>query len=80
MVGVKPAIAQLVEHLTVDLAEIRWFLVRFRVAGFACSHTWIKSWQMFCSVISTSMSLLWDSSHDLPLTERVPACKHTHSG
>ena len=27
MVGVKPAIAQLVEHLTVDLAEIRWSLV-----------------------------------------------------
>ena len=24
MVGVKPAIAQLVEHLTVELAEIRW--------------------------------------------------------
>ena len=29
-----PAIAQLVEHLTVDSAEIRWSLVRFRVAGF----------------------------------------------
>ena len=26
MVGVKPAIAQLVEHLTVALAEIRWSL------------------------------------------------------
>ena len=35
MVGVKLAIAQLVEHLTVELAEIRWSLVRFRVAGFA---------------------------------------------
>ena len=35
MVGVKPAIAQLVEHLTVDLAEIRWSLVRFREAGLA---------------------------------------------
>ena len=35
MAGVKPAIAQLVEHLTVALAEIRWSLVRFRVAGFA---------------------------------------------
>ena len=35
MVGVKPAIAQLVEHLTVELAESRWSLVRFRVAGFA---------------------------------------------
>ena len=35
LVGVKPAIAQLVEHLTVELAEIRWSLVRFRVAGFA---------------------------------------------
>ena len=33
MVGVKPAIAQSVEHLTVELAEIRWSLVRFRVAG-----------------------------------------------
>ena len=31
-----PAIAQLVEHLTVDSAEIRWSLVRFRVAGFSC--------------------------------------------
>ena len=31
----KPAIAQLAEHLTVDLADIRWSLVRFRVAGFA---------------------------------------------
>ena len=29
-----PAIAQLVEHLTVDPADIRWSLVRFRVAGF----------------------------------------------
>ena len=29
----KPAIAQLVEHLTVELAAIRWSLVRFRVAG-----------------------------------------------
>ena len=29
-----PAIAQLVEHLTVDAADIRWSLVRFRVAGF----------------------------------------------
>ena len=29
-----PAIAQLVEHLTVDSADIRWSLVRFRVAGF----------------------------------------------
>ena len=29
----KPAIAQLVEHLTVDYADIRWSLVRFRVAG-----------------------------------------------
>ena len=62
MVGVKPAIAQLVEHLTVELAEIRWSLVRFQVAGLAWRHTWIKSWQMFCSVVSTSMSLLWDSS------------------
>ena len=35
MAGVKPAIAQLVEHLTVELAEIRWSLVQFRVAGFA---------------------------------------------
>ena len=31
-----PAIAQLVEHLTVDAADIRWSLVRFRVAGFGC--------------------------------------------
>ena len=30
----KPAIAQLVEHLTVGCAAIRWSLVRFRVAGF----------------------------------------------
>ena len=29
-----PAIAQLVEHLTVDPADIRWSLVRFWVAGF----------------------------------------------
>jgi hypothetical protein len=28
----KLAIAQLVEHLTVDIADIRWSLVRFRVA------------------------------------------------
>ena len=28
-----PAIAQLVQHLTVDFAEIRWSLARFRVAG-----------------------------------------------
>ena len=35
MVGVKAAIAQLAEHLTVELAEIRWSLVLFRVAGFA---------------------------------------------
>ena len=35
MVGVKLAIAQLVEHLTIELAEIRWSLVRFRVAGLA---------------------------------------------
>ena len=33
MVGVKPAIAQLVEHLTAELAEIRWSLVRSRVTG-----------------------------------------------
>ena len=31
MVGVKPAIAQLVEHLTVELAEIRRSLIRFQV-------------------------------------------------
>ena len=31
-----PAIAQLVEHLTVDYAEIRWSLARFRVAGLFC--------------------------------------------
>ena len=35
MVCVKSAIAQLVEHLTVEFAEIRWSLARFRVAGFA---------------------------------------------
>ena len=29
----KPAIAQLVEHLTVEIADIRWSLARFRVAG-----------------------------------------------
>ena len=34
----KPAIAQLVEHLTVEKAAIRWSLVRFRVAGFL---TWL---------------------------------------
>ena len=33
-----PAIAQLVEHLTVDCAEIRWSLARFRVAGLLYSH------------------------------------------
>ena len=32
-----PAIAQLVEHLTVDCAEIRWSLARFWVAGLPCS-------------------------------------------
>ena len=32
-----PAIAQLVEHLTVDCAEIRWSLARFRAAGLLCS-------------------------------------------
>ena len=31
-------IAQLVEHLTVDCAGIRWSLAQFRVAGFFC-HT-----------------------------------------
>ena len=31
-----PAIAQLVEHLTVDCAEIRWSLARFWVAGLLC--------------------------------------------
>ena len=31
-----PAIAQLVEHLTVEVAAIRWSLVRFRVAGVRC--------------------------------------------
>ena len=30
---VQPAIAQLAEHLTVNFADIRWSLVRFRVAG-----------------------------------------------
>ena len=35
MVGIKPAIAQLAEHLTVELGEIRWSLVRFWVAGLA---------------------------------------------
>ena len=38
MTGVKPAIAQLVEHLTVEFAEVRWSLVRFRVAGLAHCH------------------------------------------
>ena len=47
MAGVKPAKIHLVEHLAVEFAEIRWSLVRFRVAGFACRHVWIKSWQMF---------------------------------
>ena len=78
MVGVKPAIAQLVEHLTVELAEIRWSLVRLRVAGFAWHHTWIKSWQMFCSVISTAY---WAGALPTKLKEAsAPACKHTHSG
>jgi hypothetical protein len=31
-----PTIAQLVEHLTVEFADIRWSLVRFRVVGFKC--------------------------------------------
>ena len=30
----RPAIAQLVEHLTLNCAAIRWSLVRFRMAGF----------------------------------------------
>ena len=46
----KPAIAQLAEHLTVDLADIRWSLVRFRVAGFTkpqhC-HVALQATQLF---------------------------------
>ena len=78
IVGVKPAIAQLVEHLTVELAEIRWSLVQFRVAGFAWRHTWIKSWQMFCNVISTAY---WAGALPTKLKRqwRLPA-NHTHSG
>ena len=38
-----PAIAQLVEHLTVDAADIRWSLVRFRVAGFGCQVFQLRS-------------------------------------
>ena len=40
-----PAIAQLVEHLTVDAADIRWSLVRFRVAGFLQESRWQETKQ-----------------------------------
>ena len=62
MVGVKPAIAQLVEHLTVELAEIRW-------SGRICLTPYVdqKLADVFCSVVSTSMSLLWDSSPRPPV-------------
>ena len=43
----KPAIAQLVEHLTVEIADIRWSLARFRVAGF--SSFYVISGKICCA-------------------------------
>ena len=43
-----PAIAQLVEHLTVDAADIRWSLVRFRVAGFVAMHLALHDYERSC--------------------------------
>ena len=46
----KPTIAQLVEHLTVEIAGIRWSLARFRVAGFSRPEGW---WKNICFFQST---------------------------
>ena len=53
-----PAIAQLVEHLTVDCAEIRWSLARFRVAGLLCSHPPGTSTGSVSAVLFVSLSIL----------------------
>ena len=53
-----PAIAQLVEHLTVDCAEIRWSLAQFRVAGLLCSHPAGTSTGSVSSVLFVSLSIL----------------------
>ena len=39
LIDTEPNIAQLVERSTVDLADIEWSLVRFRVFGFIT--TWV---------------------------------------
>ena len=62
MVGVKPAIAQLVEHLTVELAEIRWSLVRFDSGWPDLLDAIRGSKAGRCCAVSTGMSHLWDSS------------------
>ena len=48
-----PAVAQLVEHLTVDCAEIR-----FRVAGLLCSHPPGTSTGSVSAVLFVSLSIL----------------------
>ena len=53
-----PAVAQLVEHLTVDCAEIRWSLARFRVAGLLCSHPPGTSTGSVSAVLFVSLSIL----------------------
>ena len=53
-----PAIAQLVEHLTVDCAEIRWSLARFRVAGLLCSHPPGTSTGSVSTVLFVGLSIL----------------------
>ena len=53
-----PAIAQLVEHLTVDCAEIRWSLARFRAAGLLCSHPPGTSTGSVSTVLFVSLSIL----------------------
>ena len=46
----QPNIAQLVERSTVELADIEWSLVRFRVFGFFCFFlaTWIQKRRHVC--------------------------------
>ena len=74
---VSPAIAQLVEHLTVDSADIRWSLVRFRVAGFCVEQSLTAlSAPGPVSVVAAS-KLVWAALH---VKAEVPSFVNLVSG
>ena len=86
-----PTIAQLVEHLTVEFADIRWSLVRFRVAGFNCLAaicvtsilpTWLFAVCSWCC--AATCSFMWKHSSARPrkaeVEEALSRCQESPVG